>query len=114
MFATTSYDGFICVYILPNKLITMIKHPENLYYNKVFLSSNPFPSIIAFNEKKNILNSYTLSGILINSIKIEGENESVFKIIPLFDSNGGSFKDKLKFECEGGNYIIVNVPLLYK
>ena len=114
MFATTSLDGFICIYILPKKLICMIKNPYNSYFEKIFLSANPFPNIIAFDKKENILNSYSLSGILINSIKIKVENDSLSKIIPLFNIYGKTFKDKLKLVSENGDHITINVPFLYK
>ena len=42
MFATTSYDGFICIYFLPNKLISMIKCKNNSYYDS---SSSKISSI---------------------------------------------------------------------
>ena len=45
MFDTTSNDGFICVYIIPNKLISMIKYPNNSYYDQLFSSSNQFPTV---------------------------------------------------------------------
>ena len=70
MFATCSLDGYICIYILPNKLFSMIKHPKT-YYDKVFLSANPFPSIIAIDKKENKITSFSLSGIIINSLEIK-------------------------------------------
>ena len=39
MFVTCSYDGLICTYVFPNKLISIIKHPKNLHFDKVSLSS---------------------------------------------------------------------------
>ena len=67
MFATTSLDGFVFIYILPNKLFSAIKHPNNLYFTNIFLISNPFPAIITYdnNNNKNIFRSYSLSGIFI-------------------------------------------------
>ena len=56
MFATTSLDGFACIYILPDKLISSIKHPNNLYFDKIFLSSNPFSTIIAYEKNNNTVN----------------------------------------------------------
>ena len=43
MFITCSYDGLIFTYVFPNKLISIIKHPKNLYFDEVSLSENPFP-----------------------------------------------------------------------
>ena len=92
MFATTSLDGFICVYILPNKLFSIIKHPNNLYFYKVFLSANPFPTIIAFDKNNNTLRSYSLSGILINEKKV-AKSEINIKIKIMLDEFGDSSKD---------------------
>jgi hypothetical protein len=62
MFATTSLDGFVLIYILPNKLFSAIKHPNKLYFSNVFLISNPFPAIITFDDNNN-----EISRIWINS-----------------------------------------------
>ena len=88
MFATTSCDGFICVYMLPCKLIAMIKNPNNSYYSRVLLSSNPFPLIIAFDEKEKKLTSYSLSGIMINEITISNNKNEELKIEPIFNKYG--------------------------
>ena len=99
MFATTSYDGFACIYIYPNKLISVIKHPNNLYFDKIFLSSNPFPTIITFEKKENIFTSYSLSGMIIKKIKkkylIEGKKIEI-DVKPKFNVYGGTNKDKLE------------------
>ena len=110
MFASTSYDGFICVYILPKKLISMIKHPNNSYYDNVFLSSNPFPSIIAFDKKENILTSYSLSGIMIKSVKVESKNNLSYKINHVFNLLGGTFKDRIYLYLDSGECKILNAP----
>ena len=109
MFATSSYDGFICVYIIPNKLISMIKNPNNSYFSKIFLSSNPFPSIIAFDQNEKILFSYSLSGLLIKKI-ILLETFSEFSIFPLFNVYGGTFKDRIIIYSKEGHFEIMNVP----
>ena len=109
MFATTSCDGFICVYMLPNKLITMIKSPNNSYYDKVLLSSNPFPSIISFNEKNNELTSYSLSGIIINTISISYVGNKELIIEPVFNKYGGIFIDRIKISYNNKSKIL-NVP----
>ena len=99
MFATTSYDGFVCIYIYPNKLISMIKHPKNLYFDKVFLSANPFPTIITFEENENIFTTYSLSGMLIKKVKIENlyeDKRNDVEIKPIFNALGGTYKDKIK------------------
>jgi len=77
IFATTSFDGLICVYILPFKLISTIKHPEaKFFYDKVYVSANPFPTIVAYEKKNNLLRSYSISGLLIKEKKIILEDET--------------------------------------
>lgn len=95
MFATSSYDGFICIYFLPNKLVSMIKCKNNSYYHKIFLSANPFPSVIAYHEKSRTLVSYSISGILINKINLKNENNSQIGIKPIFNIYGGTYNDSL-------------------
>jgi len=121
MFAVTSKDGFIYVYIIPNKLFSVIKHPNNRYYDNVFLSANPFPTIVAYDEKEKSLTSYSLSGIMIKKIKIkekekikENKKEKV-KISPFFNIYGGAFKDRLKISSENQSKIIFcNIPFFDK
>ena len=110
MFATTSYDGFICIYILPNKLISMIKHPENSYFDQIMLSSNPFPSIIAFDKKKNNLISYSLSGIMIKNIILNNDKKIEIKIEPVFNVYGGTFKDRINICYTQGDIQMLSVP----
>ena len=93
MFSTCSYDGFICTYIFPNKLISVIKHPANLYYNKVFLSANPYPAIISYEKRNNSFSSYSLSGIFINKLLLE---KNKIDIILHFDIYGGCHKDRIE------------------
>ena len=110
MFATTSTDGFICVYMLPNKLITMIKNQNNSYYSNVLLSSNPFPSIIAFDENEKKLTSFSLSGIMINTIIIHNDGNKELKIEPIFNKYGGIFKDRINLSYNSGQTKLLNVP----
>ena len=116
MFATTSYDGFICIYILPNKLFSMIRHPLKLFYDKIYLSANPFPTIIGYEKSENILTSYSLSGMIIKRVKIEVKNEDKNRkviIEPIFNMYGGAFKDKLKIIIKSDKKIInlyYNIP----
>ena len=70
MFCTTSKDGFLNVYIYPSKLMTSIKNPNGNYFNIAFLSSNPFPSIIAFEEKNYELFSYSINGFFIKKVNV--------------------------------------------
>ena len=113
MFATTSYDSFSCIYIMPNKLFSIIKHPNNLYFDNIFLSSNPFPTIITYEKHKNIMRSYSLSGLLIKQKKIIDEIDGVenFTIAPLFNLLGGARKDRIKVSNQSNKfYKIFNLP----
>ena len=109
MFATTSYDGFICVYILPNKLITMIKNQYDYYYDKIFLSANPFPSIIAYKRGKYLI-SYSLSGMIIKKYKIIKNQTMDFEIKSLFNMYGGAFKDRINLISKMGESKLLDVP----
>ena len=110
MFATSSYDGYICIYILPNKLISMIKNERNSYYNQVFLSANPFPSIISFDKNVNKLTSYSINGLFIKSIILD-PNIIDYNITPLFNVYGGNFRDRIIVSSKGYCQIF-NVPFL--
>jgi len=104
MFATTAKDGFICVYIIPNKLICVIKHPNNSYFNKVYLSANPFPSIIAYERNNdNIFRSYSLSGLLIKE-EILGIKDDII-INCFFDFFGGAFNDGIMIYNKNNEFI---------
>ena len=109
MFATTSCDSFICVYILPNKLFSIIKHPKNLFYDKIFLSANPFPTVIGYEKNENILTTFSLSGIIIKRVKIDNLEQFIpneIEIKPIFNIYGGTFKDKLKIMIKTNKKII--------
>jgi hypothetical protein len=104
MLATTAKDGFICVYMIPNKLICVIKHPNNLYFDKVYLSANPFPSIIAYERNNNkIFRSYSLSGILIKEKLLEIKDD-IF-ISCFFDRFGGAFNDGIIIYNKNNEFI---------
>ena len=101
MFCTTSKDGYLNVYMYPNKLISSLKN-QNGYFNMAFLSSNPFPSIIAFEEKNYEISSYSINGFLIKKVsvlKLLGlkEKKSELEIYHKFNENGGTYKDRLIF-----------------
>ena len=76
IFATTSYDGHICIYFLPCKLVSIIRHPEKKIYDKVYISANPFPTIVAYEKENGVLRSYTISGLIIKEKKIIFEDEN--------------------------------------
>ena len=103
MFATTAKDGLVCVYVIPYKLFSVIKHPNNLYFNNVFLSANPFPTIITYEEKNKILRSYSLSGILIKEKKLEIQ-EKIF-ISYAFDIYGGCYSDGILIFNKSYNHL---------
>ena len=100
MFCTTSKDGFLCLYIFPNKLLTTIKNPNEKYFNMAFLSSNPFPSIIAFEEENYEIFSYSINGFPITK-------KSLFELLDIkekirelgiftyFNEKGGTYKDRI-------------------
>ena len=93
MFGSTSYDGFALIYIYPNKLISILKEPSDLYFDKVFLSSNPFPTIITFIKQKSQLISFSLSGITIKEKKLKKLDG--IKIEPIFNVSGGTKIDRI-------------------
>ena len=71
MFLTCSFDGLICIYVSPKKLISIIRHPEKLYFDQACLSANPFPTVVGHDKKNCCLYSYSLNGILINKLKYD-------------------------------------------
>ena len=103
MICTSSTDGFINAYSLPNKLITTIKNPNHNYFDMVFLCSNPFPSIVAFEKESLDFFSYSINGYkikqvnLYNLLEIDKEKKSDIFICSHFNERGGTFKDRLIF-----------------
>ena len=95
MFATCSYDGLICIYIFPKKLISIIKHPQKLYFDEACLSANPFPTVIAHDKKNCCLYCYSIYGMLINKLKYDEIIENIkdekidFTINYILDVFGG-------------------------
>ena len=109
MFATCSYDGLACVYIFPHKLFCVLKHPKNLYFDRVFLSANPYPTIITYEIRKNTFTSYSLSGFLINRVQYD---KGKINIILHFDIYGGTYKDRIEIELRKvkGKKILLDLP----
>ena len=104
MFCSSSKDGFLNVYSLPNKLITTIpKHNKNNNFDLIFLSSNPFPSIIAMESNTGNIYSYSIDGFKIKStniyilLKLNNDYNLYLYICSYFNENGGTFKDRLIF-----------------
>ena len=128
LFCTTSKDGLLNLYIFPNKLINSIKNPyEGNFFNKAFLCSNPFPAIIALDEKSFEIFSYSINGFKINRIKLNTllelkEIKNDLYIAINFNEYGGSQKDRmiflehLKNKEKDGSFKchLIRVPLLEK
>ena len=100
MFIISSIDGFLLLYVLPGKLINVIKHPKDKsFFNLVFLGSNPFPCIIAFDEQEKYFYSFSINGLFINKIclndykHIKYDEDKNIKIYPIFDDENGIYKD---------------------
>ena len=135
MFIISSIDGYLFLYILPGKLINVIKHPlKNSHFDYVLLSSNPFPSIIAFDKLNNTFYSYSINGIFIHKkeilelILLKDDNAH---ICPMFDNENGIYNDYLLIQvnkslnfdfdfnfnktkkCNNSNFFI-NVPFFEK
>ena len=103
LICTTSKDGFLNVYSLPNKLITTIKNPNNNNFGLIFLSSNPFPSIIVQEQDSFNIFSYTINGFkikkanILDLFEIKDEDSIEMYLCSHFNENGGTFKDRLIF-----------------
>ena len=111
MFITTSLDGFSCLYSFPNKLLNVIKKPNNGYFDYILLAANPFPHIIAYDKANTEFYSYSLNGILIDKRNISNiilKNNNI-KIVPILDINGGTHKDLLIISL-GKDYIKYELP----
>ena len=118
MYATSSEDGFICLYIIPCKLFSMIKHPKNGFFDQIFLSANPFPTVITYEKKNKTIISYSLVGMLIKKLnfKIKSKYNEI-EITPIFNIYGGTFKDKIKLTIKSEEKTInkyYNLPFFEK
>ena len=121
MFITTSIDGYSFLYSFPNKLLSVIKHPDKGFFDFVILSSNPFPSIITFDKNNYDFYSYSLNGLFITKVNIsqfigdiDKSKDININIYPIFDTDGGAHKDLLVIQNENGNHIVINVPFFEK
>ena len=115
MFCTSSLDGFAFIYIIPNKLFSIIKNSNNSYFDRIFLCSNSFPAIITFEKKNNLLCSYSLSGLLIKEIKVENQIDVKVEINPILNIYGGNIKDQVNVCITSNQFIIKQIyslPLL--
>jgi len=120
MFIVASIDGYSYLYSFPNKLLSVIKHPNKGYFDYVVLSSNPFPSVIAFDKTNYDLYSYSLNGFFINKINLSqiiGDLDKInssINICPIFNTDGGTQKDILVIQVEDGSNFLINVPFFEK
>ena len=113
MFIISSIDGYLYLYILPGKLINVIKHPiKNHYFNYVLLSANPFPSIIAFDKLNNTFYSYSINGIFIHekdiSKLVDLNDDNNINIYPIFDDNNGIYTDFLLIQINNKSNIEID------
>jgi hypothetical protein len=106
MFATTSFDGFAYIYILPSKLFCALKHPNKSYFDKIFLSANPFPTIITYEEENCTFRVYSLSGLLIRAVTKDIKEKIKIKVKPIFNTLGGTYKDKINITFKQDKTII--------
>ena len=115
MFITSSLDGYSCLLSFPNKLLNVIKHPNNGYFDYILLGANPFPFIIAYDKNSQEFYSYSLNGFIIDKIKIPQliQKNEMIKIFPIFDTNGGTHKDILIINHSKG-YLSLNLPFFEK
>jgi hypothetical protein len=100
MMCTTSVDGLLNIYILPNKLITAIKNSNNNYFMFAFLCSYPFPQIIAIENGTYELSSYTINGFKIKKVKLKDIIEldmekKEYWLLPYFDFKMDNKRDRL-------------------
>ena len=133
MFIISSNDGYLCIYILPGKLINVIKHPiNNHHFDYAFLSSNPFPSVIAFDKSNNIFYSYSINGNFIHQkeifhlINLKDDNNNNVHVCPILDGENGIYKDffliqinnKLNIDFNGAKWdnsnFLINAPFFEK
>ena len=120
MFIVASIDGYSYLYSFPNKLLSVIKHPNKGYFDYVVLSSNPFPSVIAFDKTNYDLYSYSLNAFFINKINLSqiiGDLDKInssINICPIFNTDGGTQKDILVIQVEDGSNFLINVPFFEK
>ena len=128
MFATSSIDGYVHLYILPSfsmvrsiqiskkvKLDINItdydfeesKKKEFLYADNIFLSSSPLPCIVIYILIKRLFKIYSINGQFIG--KVEEENDTGNIKCPLIFKNL-NFHDFLIYGTEDGYVKIRSFP----
>ena len=120
MFASSSRDGFIHIYILPSftmvrsiKISKKIKnnindygYEENLYANNVFLSSSPLPCFTIYILIKKIFRTYSINGEFV--CQVDEENTGNIKCPIVFHNL--NFQDFLLYGTEDGFVKIRQFP----
>ena len=107
MFAVSSRDGFINLYIIPSfKLVRTIylntnKKEKNdlLYASHIFLSNSPLACITIYINSKRLFKSYTINGEIICDIN-ECDDSSKIKSPIIYTNN--SFQDILIYGTNDG------------
>ena len=125
MLIISSSDGFLLLYMLPGKLINVIKHPKkNNYFIAAFLCSNPFPCIIAYDFIDNFFYSFSLNGLFIKKINLNDFCIKSIEFFPLIGDEYGKYDDVLIIQLKNNeinnimdldlnninNYIFLNIP----
>jgi WD40 repeat protein len=108
MFAVSSRDGFINLYIDPSfKLVRTISLNKNkkeknellLYADHIFLSNYPLACLTIYNNSKRLFKSYTINGEFICKIN-ESDESSKIKCPIIYTNN--SFQDILLYGTNDG------------
>ena len=115
MFATSSKDGYVMLYILPDfNLIRSIYIPylfkdesEFLYADNVFLSNSPLPSVTIYINKKKLFKTFTINGHFMQDLK-EDEEVNYIKSPIVFTSF--DFQDYLIYGTNNGLVKIRKFP----
>ena len=119
MFATSSMDGYIMLYILPSFILvrsiqisqksseTDISEDEFLYANNIFLSSSPLPCLVAFISSKKLFKIFTINGGYIGEV---GESEDTTKLNDPIIFKNLDFQEFLIYGTDDGYVKIRSFP----
>ena len=119
MFATSSMDGYIMIYILPSFVLvrsiqisqkfseTDISEDEFLYSNNIFLSSSPLPCLVTFISSKKLFKIFTINGGFIGEV---GESEDTTKINDPIIFKNLDFQEFLIYGTDDGYVKIRSFP----
>ena len=128
MFATSSYDGFIHIYIMPSSTMVRslhiskkvkcsindsnyeeLKKEEYLYAEHIFLSNSPLPCITIYILIKKVFKSFTINGEFIAEVK-EDDDAGNIKCPLIFQNL--NFKDFLIYGTNDGYVKIRSFPYM--